>query len=109
MQKRTAKVPASRLKSPVASPVISRKKYKQWSEESMLGALKSVKDGTMSCNRAATEFGVPKTTLKDCVSGRVIHGYKSGKAPYLSHAEEQELYDWLVLRASTSYRMMLLV
>ena len=66
----------------------------------MLGALKSVKDGTMGCNRAATEFGVPKTSLKDRVSGRVIHGYKSGKAPYLSHAEEQELYDWLVLCAS---------
>ncbi len=29
--------------------------------------------------RAATEYGVPKTTLKDRPSGRVIHGTKSGR------------------------------
>ena len=69
----------------------------------MLGALKAVKDGAMGCNRAATEFGVPKTTLKDRLSGRVAHGCKSGRAPYLTHAEEQELYDWLVLSASIGY------
>lgn len=40
-------------------------KYKKWSEVSMLGALKAVSEGTMGINRAATEFGVPKTTLKD--------------------------------------------
>ena len=68
-RKRTAKVPASQLKSPVTSPVISWKEYKKWSEESMLGALKSVKASTMGWNRATTEFGVPKTTLKDHVSG----------------------------------------
>ena len=51
----------------------------------------SVKDITMGCNKAATEFGVPKTTLKDSVSVQVIHGCKLGKAPYLSHEEEQEL------------------
>ena len=65
-------MPASWLKSPVASPVISQKKYKQWSEESMLGALKSVKDCTMGWNRATTEFGVLNTTLKDRVSWLVI-------------------------------------
>ncbi len=29
--------------------------------------------------RDATEYGVPKTTLKDRPSGRVIHGTKSGR------------------------------
>ena len=90
-----SKAPASRSKAPASrskvhasrskSPVSSRKKYKQWSEESMLGALKAVQDGAMGCNRAAVEYGVPKTTLKDRVSSRVIHGRKSGRAPYLTH------------------------
>ena len=85
-RKRARKVPASRYKvhAPRSkSPVSSRKKYKQRSEESMLGALKAVQDGAMGCNRAAAEYGVPKTTLKDRVSGRVIHGRKFGRAPYL--------------------------
>ena len=47
--------------------------------------------------------GVPKTTLKDRVSGRVIHGRKSGRAPYLTHEEEQELYDWLLICANIGY------
>ena len=65
-RKRARKVPASRSKAPASrskapasrskSPVSSRKKYKQWSEESMLGALKAVQDGAMGCNRAAVEY-----------------------------------------------------
>ena len=105
-RKRPANVAAPRSKSPPTvseSHVISRKKYKQWSEESMLGALKAIKDDTMGCNRAATEFNVFKTTLKDRLPGRVAHGCKSGRAPYLTYAEEQELYDWLVLIASIGY------
>ena len=69
----------------------------------MLGALKAVKEGTMGLNRAATEFCVPKTTLNDRVSGRVTHGCKSGRATYLTHAEEEELYEWLVVCASIGY------
>ena len=39
-------------------------KYREWTEESMLNALKAVSQG-MSMNRAALEFNVPRTTLKD--------------------------------------------
>ncbi len=69
----------------------------------MLGALKAVKDGSMGCNRAALEFGVPKTTLKDRISGRVTQGCKFGRSLYLTHAEEKELYDWLLLCACIGY------
>ena len=69
----------------------------------MLGALKSVSEGTMGVNRAATEYGVPRTTLKDRVSGRITHGSKSGRKPYLTHSEEKELYDYLMLCASIGY------
>ncbi len=46
---------------------------------------------------------MPKTTLKDRISGRVTQGCKSGRSPYLTHAEEQELYDWLLLCARIGY------
>ena len=49
------------------------KKYKKWSDVSMVGALKAVEEG-MAINRAAVEYNVPKTTLLDRVSGQVQHG-----------------------------------
>lgn len=75
------------------------KKYKQWEDVSMLGA---VTEGT-GINRAALEFGVPKSTLKDRVAGRVQHGCKSGKTPYQSSSEEQELVDYLVSCSKIGY------
>ena len=50
------------------------KRYKEWSDVSMENALRAVKEGEMGVNRAALEFGIPKTTLKDRLSGRVQHG-----------------------------------
>ena len=63
---------------------------KQWSEEQMLAAIEDVADGVPQ-NRAADLHGVPRTTLKDRVSGRVLHGTKPGPIPYLSSNEESEL------------------
>ena len=50
---------------------------KQWNDEQMKGALKSVLDDGISANKAAVLHGVPRSTLKDCLSGRVIHGPRS--------------------------------
>ena len=55
----------------------------------------TVAEGRMGINRAAVEYGVPKTTLKDRVSGRVSHGSLSGKTPYLSKDQEKELVTYL--------------
>lgn len=41
----------------------------------MIAALESVKDG-MSQNRAAAIHDVPRSTLKDRINGRVVHGVK---------------------------------
>ena len=74
-----------------------------WSDEAMVGAMKAVQDGSMGLNRAALEFGVPRTTLKDRIAGRVIHGTKSGPRPYLTHEEEKELVDFLVTCSKMGY------
>ena len=60
----------------------------------MLGALNAVSEG-MGINRAAEQFEVPKTTLKDRVSGKIKHGSKPGRTPYLSNDEEKELVSYL--------------
>ena len=58
------------------------KKYRKWSEQSMSGAIKAVVDGKMGVNRAADQYEIPRSTLKDRVSCK--HGTRSGPEPYLS-------------------------
>ncbi len=45
-------------------------KRKQWTETQMKAALEAVASGS-SVNRAAVDHGVPPTTLKDRLAGRV--------------------------------------
>jgi hypothetical protein len=91
-------------RAPVKGKVPNRpKKHRQWSEESMLGAMNAVKEGLMGVNRAAFEFAVPRTTLKDRISGRVIHGTSTGPKPYLSLEEEKELVDFLLKCSRMGY------
>ena len=69
---------------------------KQWTEEQMSAALNSVKTEGLSGNRSADLYGVPRSTLKDRLSGRVVHGTKPGPRPYLSTGEETELSSHLL-------------
>ena len=52
------------------------------------GTLNSVLEDGVSANRAAVIHRVPRSTLKDRLSGRVIHGHND---PYLNVEEEKEL------------------
>ena len=71
-------------------------KLRIWSNQSMLLAMETVKSGYMGMNRAAIEHGVPRTSLKDRLSGRVIHGTNIGPKPYLTQEEEKQLVEFLV-------------
>ena len=62
----------------------------------MTEAMEAVKNGEMGINRAAEEYNVPRTTLKDRLAGRVKHGSKSGPDPYLTSSEEDELVSFLI-------------
>ena len=59
------------------------KKLCSWSDEQMRWAMEAVINGELGINRSAIQYGVPKTTLKDCISGRVQHGTKPGQVAYL--------------------------
>ena len=54
-------------------------------------------------NRAALDYGVPRTTLKHRLSGCVEHGWKPAPAPYLSTVEERELAEFLKSCSSIGY------
>ena len=73
----------------------SNKKRKLWDENAMIRAMEAVKSGEMGVNRAALEYGVPKTSLKDRISGRVKHGKNPGPCPLLTNEEENELASFL--------------
>ena len=66
------------------------KKRKLWTEQQMSSAIEAVKGG-MKVFAAAREYNVPRMTLQDRISGRVIHGKNPGPQPYLNQAEEKEL------------------
>ena len=75
-----------------------------WSRAQMDAAIKAVMSGsTVSINRAAKDHGIPPTTLKDRLSGRVLDGTKPGRAPYLNNDEEAELEEYLTESVKVGY------
>ena len=93
-----------RRRSKSAPPALFRRsnKRKLWTNEQMLAALKAVEEG-QPVNQVARDHGIPKTTLKDRVSGRVTHGTNPGPTPYLSTVEEDELGHFLRSCAEVGY------
>ena len=58
----------------------------------MENAIKAVLDSTAKpISAAAIDHGVSITTLKDRLSGRVLHATKPGQVSYLSRSEEEKL------------------
>lgn len=77
--------------------------YKQWDKASMVHALKAVIEDGMSIRRAAIRYGVPKSTLGDRVSGRILPGSVSGPPKLLTDSEEEELEFFLYNCAKIGY------
>ena len=65
-------------------------KLRQWTNEQMIAAMKAVEDGG-AVGGAAREHGVPYSTLKNRVSGRVEHGTRPGPKPYLNTEGQEEI------------------
>ena len=59
-------------KKSTEKPAVNKRpqEYQKWSEQSMSGGIKAVIDGRMGVNRAADQYGIPRSTLKDRVSAR---------------------------------------
>jgi len=68
---------------------------RHWTNEVMEGALQDVMSGKLSVRRAALQYDVPKSTLHDRVTGKVLPGAVGGPPRYLTDEEEEELVRWL--------------
>lgn len=86
-----------------SSTLVCRGEYKQWTEERMALAMDAVVKDGLSVRKAAEEYGVPKSTLGDRISGRILPGAISGPGKYLTHQEEEELVCFLLRCVSIGY------
>ena len=77
--------------------------YKEYHQEKLCRAYEEVKDGRLSIRRAAEQYGIPKSTLADRISGRVKFGAHSGPPRYLSDSEEKELASFICQSARIGY------
>ena len=77
--------------------------YKNWTQIQMSKAVNAVLVNGLGIRRAALQFNVPKSSLGDRISGRVVPGSTSGPATYLITAEEDELVLFLCRCASIGY------
>ncbi len=93
-----------RIRPNVTSPKAPNRaaKRKQWTDAQMLSAVKDVERGH-SINKSADLHGIPRSTLKDRISGRTIHGINPGPVPYLTAEEERLLSDHLLKVAAMGY------
>ena len=66
-------------------------------------ALRDVTNGSLTVRRAALQYNVPKSTLHDRVTGKVLPGAVGGAPRYLDDDEEEELVRWLVGCAEIGY------
>ena len=87
---------------PLVSFNYRRDKYKHWTDGQMAKAVDAVKSRGLAVRRAAEEYDIPKSTLHDRVSGRVLAGGCSGPPKYLTD-EEEELEEFLIGCASVGY------
>ena len=75
--------------------------YKNWTAGRLVLACNAVKEG-LPLRRAAEEYEIPRSTLQDHVSGRVLLGSRSGHQ-YLSDTEENEVEEFLLESAKMGF------
>ena len=76
---------------------------RKWTQESMAQAQEEAKAGRLNVRQAAQEFGVPKTSLSDRVSGRVSSDCVPGQRTLLTPADEDSLVEYLLYSASHGF------
>lgn len=71
--------------------------------EKMELAVSSVKKGELSIRKAAENYGVPKSTLHDHVTGRIKPGATIGHPTYFTQEEENNLVKFIKNSASIGF------
>ena len=77
---------------PVGTASRQGRTYRSWTQQQMETEVTAVLNEGSSIRRAALECGVPKSSLGDRISGRVLVDATCGPSTYLSPREEAELH-----------------
>ena len=91
------------LQYPQAVTDSRSKKFKKWSEDLIEKAINAVINDGVSISRAAEDYGIPKSTLGDRISGRILPGSSSGPRKLLTTEEEVDLVAFLRRCAAIEY------
>ena len=67
------------------------RQYLKYSIQSMDSALKEIREGHLTCNAASKIYSVPRTTLRDKLTGKSPEERRMGPSPVLTKAEEDSL------------------
>ena len=92
------RVYATRPSSKPSMPITDGKQsnrpaaYKLWTEEKIRLACEAVKCDEYTYSR---EFGVPKSTIRDRISGKTLPGATSGPEQYLTDTELSAIKAWV--------------
>ena len=77
--------------------------YKSWKAENMVTAIAAVQSNKCTVREASEIYQVPKSTLYNRISGKVIHGSHSGPERYLTDTEENSLVKFLYKCSSIGF------
>jgi len=81
------------------------KKRKQYNHDSIVAAYNAVKDSNISVHAAAKQYGVPLTTLRDRIDGRIgLDSNRPGPSILMDKDEEKEIVHFLHTMAKYGYR-----
>ena len=76
----------------------------KYTEETLCLAVEDVRHGKISLRKAATQYGIPKSTLSMYVSGKLqIGAARRGPASILTVEEEQKLVEYVVHMGKIGY------
>ncbi|XP_037624816.1 uncharacterized protein LOC119487840 [Sebastes umbrosus] len=81
---------------------LKKREYKnrKWTKEAMKQATEEVRAGRQTIRQAAKQFGVPKSSLSDRLSGRVAADPVHGQNPLLTIEDEISLVEYCLYSAS---------
>ena len=94
---------SSSISVPLGATSVRAGTYRIWTQQQMDRAVYEVVNEGSSIRRAALQCGVPKSSLGDRISGRVVVDATSGPSTYLSPRDEEELVTFLTRCASIGY------
>lgn len=78
------------------------KKFK-YSEEDMKSALADINSKVLSLNKAAAQYGIPKSTLSMKLSGKSPPNRKMGPSSFLTVEEENKIKSWILNNAKLGF------